>query len=174
MKKKYRQGKEGGKPSEDIDASLRKKGFVNKYLGEDKSKKETTDTRKLSTEKSDLQNSSGRGNQYSYETSRSNSECSIFSHDIQDEASSNRNNRTNSMASFQSNNPKQGSVTMETPKTERTVRFSGRVSKMSCVSHHGMSRVCLREAAAEKQVRVLDFKVPALNPYSCHSFMFLL
>ena len=158
-KDKYRFGREASKLSEDGDADLRKKAMVNNYLNDNKTKRENSDCRKLSTEKSDLQVTASRGNPASRDVSRSNSDCSIFSHDNQDESCSVRKDRTSSMASYQSNNPKRGSISIDTPRTERTVRFSGRVSKMSCVSHHGMSRVCLREAAAEKQVKFVLFSL---------------
>ena len=129
--------------------------MVNNYLADNKPKRENSECNRSITERPELYNSAGRGNQGSRDTSRSNSYCSILSQDNQDESASSRKDRTSSMASFQGNNPKSSTVSVGTPRTERTVRFSGRVSKMSCVSHHGMSRVCLREAAAEKQVNVV-------------------
>ena len=128
--------------------------MVNNYLGDNRAKRDYNDYQKSPTERSD-QIAANRGDQGSHDISRSNSECSILSNDNnQGESGSVRKDRTSSMASYQSNYPKGGSVSGDTPKLERTVRFSGRVSKMSCVSHHGMSRVCLREAAAEKQVSI--------------------
>ena len=144
---KYRFGREGSKISDDGDTDLRRKAMVNNYLGDNKPKRENPDCSKSLTERPDLYNTA--------DVSRSNSYCSILSHDNQDESASIRKDRTSSMASFRSNNPKASTVSVGTPRTERTVRFSGRVSKMSCVSHHGMSRTCLREAAAEKQVSIV-------------------
>jgi len=144
---RYRYGREGSKLSDDGDVDLRKLALVNNYFGDNKPKRETSDCNKSSAE--NAVPTASHGYQGSHDASRSNSACSVGSHDRQDESIF--KDRAGSMASYQSINQKQGSTAASTPRTERTVRFSGRVSKMSTISYHGMSRACLRETAAEKQ-----------------------
>ena len=149
---RYRYGREGSKLSDDGDVDLRKLALVNNYFGDNKPKRETSDCNKSSAE--NAVPTASHGYQGSHDASRSNSACSVGSHDRQDESIF--KDRTGSMASYQSINQKQGSTAASTPRTERTVRFSGRVSKMSTISYHGMSRGCLRETAAEKQVSIVE------------------
>ena len=128
---------------------LRKLALVNNYFGDNRPKLDNSECNKSSAE-----NAFPTASQGYQGASRSNSGCSEGSHDRRDESIF--KDRTSSMASYQSINQKQGSTPASTPRTERTVRFSGRVSKLSCISHNGMSRVCLREAAAEKRVSTFE------------------
>ena len=150
-KDKYKFNREGSRLSDDGD-DLRRKAMINNYISENN--KENTATRSSEKTADTNQNHSvSQGNLQSSNPSRSSSECSIFCndhHNEQEDAA--KHDRTSSTASFHSNYPKRDSMSSETPRVEKTVRFSGRVSKMSCVSHHGLSRICMREAPVEKQV----------------------
>ena len=153
MKKdKYKFNREGSRLSDDGD-ELRKKAMINNYISDNN--KEIAATRSSEkTADTNQNNFVSQGNLQSSNPSRSNSDCSIFSNDHHnDQEDAAKHDRTSSTASFHSSYPKRDSMSSETPRMEKTVRFSGRMSKMSCVSHPGMSRVCMRDAVVEKQVR---------------------
>ncbi len=174
VKEKYRFEHESRKIVEEGDTEmngdLRKQAMVNNYLadGKDPNVKQSIDN----PDSPYSQPSSNSISQYTYtnyasvqsstanyasvqcSAARSNSECSVFGGMNQsiheDDNSFTKRDRGTSVNSCASRN--WPTTPGEAHKVEKTVRFSGRMSKMSCTSHHGMSRMCLREAAAERKV----------------------
>ena len=169
VREKYRFERESRTMVEDRDiknkgnTDLCKKAMVNNYLSEGKDK---LAAQQKPAEKNDLTPFETISNsQYTYTNynntqaleSRPESECSIFGHGNQSQDDESLNPRPDraSVTSFQSNSLV--GPPAEPPKVEKIVRFSGRMSKMSCTSHIGISRSCLTEPPIEEQVCVEYF-----------------
>eukprot|EP00794_Sanderia_malayensis_P010140 gene10140-11175_t len=95
---------------------------------------------------------------------RANSECSVPGCGNlsvnEDESSSVQRDRGTSVTSANSRNWSSLQGSGEGQKVEKSLRFSGRVSRISRTSHHDMSRLCLRETSTEKENSICEDDEP--------------